>query len=158
MNKKIVTGIKTLALSTLIAGIASTGFDIKETKATLTGPSGKCGFSGYSNMAGMNARVSNWSSVTTMSNGVIDFDARKGSWTDVVVAGYGTANAQTSSDSGVSEFEIAQTSVAGLYQLTFPSGSKLNLVSTNSGNTYLMQGQASSDDNGPMFIAVCQAL
>lgn len=158
MNTKLKTSVKVLMFCAVIAGISTAGFSIKETGAAISAPSGKCGLSGYSNMAGMNTRVSNWESVTTMTNGVVDFDINKVSYTDTVVAGYGSANAQTSSDVGQTAFTLAQTSQAGMYQLTFSSGHKLNVVSTNSGNTLLMQSVATSDDNGPVFVAVCQAL
>lgn len=159
-KSKAVLAVKSLAVVAVVAGVATAGFDVKETKATLTAPSGKCGFSITNNMAGMNVRVSNWSDVGGSYLGTIDFDAGVINFKGVQIYNYGQTNAKSVASSGQRKFTLAAGDFPGNYIMTFDNEdkTKMNLISTNSGNTFLMQSIPVTNDDGPVSTGVCQAL
>lgn len=160
MKTTVKFALKVSAVLTIAVGIVTTGFDVSESRATLTEPSGKCAFTITLNTNGMNARYANWggSPVTTSSAGVIDFNAKTISYTDTWTRYYGQPNAVTTNYSGSTTFTLAAGEFSGLYVLTSESGGKMNIVSTNSGNTLLMAGRPSSNSNEGQESGVCQAL
>ena len=161
LNNKGIFALKGFVFVAIAAGIAMAGFNIKETKATLTGPNGTCGFSLTSNVAGMNLRIANFSTVPISTMGVINFNTLTINFTGVDVTNYGKSNAQSVvSSGGERAFTMATGSFPGNYVLSLNDeyNSKLSLISTNSGNTYLVQTLPTANDNGPIQAGVCQAL
>lgn len=160
MNQKLSIGIKSAAIVAIVAGVATAGFEIKESKATLTAPSGKCALNLTTNLSGMNTKVGTWtSSQTIQSIGTIDFDAGMVYFVDTNVSNFGGANAATTKKAGEVAFTLSPSSTAaGMYLVTFSGGSKANLMSTNSGNTMFIAGVPTADDDGPQATGVCQAL
>lgn len=159
-GKNFGFALKAAVVVAVVGAVATAGYDIKETKATLAAPTGKCGASLAANFSGMNTRVANWTEVTVSSIATVDFDAGTINFVDSVVTNFGKANAATTSQTGQVNFTIVQGSFAGQYVMTIANGdnSKINVLSTNSGNTFLLQSVPNANDNGPVTTGVCQAL
>lgn len=163
MKDKKLSGVvlKAAAVAVVVAGVATAGFDIKETKATLTAPTGKCGFSLTLNTSGINERYNGSnSSKTVASIGVIDFDAGTASFVDTKITNWGTPNASAASSASQNTFSITQAAAAGQYISTINNGygTQFIFTSTNTANTYLMQEVASVNNNGAKMSGVCQSL
>lgn len=163
MIPKQVSGIavKAAAVAVVVAGVATAGFDIKETKATLAAPTGKCGFSLALNASGLNERYNGSSSAKTVASiGVIDFDAGTSNFVDTKVSNWGAATATPTSVAGQNTFTVTQGSVAGQYVVNINNGygTQFVFISTNTANTYLMQELASTSHNGAKMSGICQAL
>ena len=163
MSPKKVSGIavKAAVVAVVVAGVATAGFDIKETKATLAAPTGKCGFSLTLNTSGLNERYNGSTSAKTVASiGVIDFDAGTSNFIDTKVANWGSATATPTSVAGQNTFAVTQGAVAGQYIVNLNNGygTQFVLISTNTANTYLMQELATSGSNGAKMSGICQAL
>ena len=158
MKNKAIFALKAAVVAAITAGVVTSGFEIKETKATLTAPTGKCGALLTAYNAGLNSRLSTWTDVAISTVAVFDFDARTVSFDGVDESNYGSSGAVSSASSGSSTFTIAPGTFAGSYVLTFATGSSMNLVSTNSGNTILMADAVSGSSTANMQSGVCQAL
>lgn len=157
VKKNLMLGFKAIAAVLTVVGVSTVGLNVSESRAALTGPSGKCALTLSRNFSGMNERVKNWDSVTVMSIGVIDFDAKTYSTIDTEVKGYGTLSAATNKSTESGTISVVAGSFGGLYQMTVNGTGKVNVISTNSGNTLFISTEAGSD-NGPQMTGVCQAL
>lgn len=148
--------VKAAAVVAVVAGVATAGFDIKESKATLTAPTGKCGFLINVNPTGLNQNIGS-SAKTVTTIGVMDFDAGTSNYIDTKVTNWGTTSASVSSVAAQNTFTLRQGSIAGQYIATMGT-QEWNLMSSNSGNTYLIQSVADATHTGVQYVGVCQAL
>lgn len=159
LSNKAGYAAKAAAVVAVIATVATAGFDIKETKATLTAPNGKCGFSLSHNFSGLSTSM-NGQDKAISSIGVIDFDTLTLNAVHTRVSNFGKADAVSNSSTGSSKFTIAAASTQGQYTLSLNDAyeTKILLSSTNSGNTYLMQTLANENRTGTQATGVCQSL
>ena len=159
MKSKTIFTLKAIAVVAVAAGIVTSGFEIKETKATLAAPSGKCGALMTANNAGLSARLSSWNSATSSTLVVFDFDNGTATYDGVDVNNYGSNSTVSSADSGSASFTMTAGAFAGSYVLSFSGDYQMNIVSTNGGNTILMSDVAtSSTSNANLSTGICQAL
>lgn len=167
MNKKVAFAVKSLAVVAVVAGVATAGFEVRETKATVTAPSGTCGMVASRNFGGFDLQKNNADDVGSTMTGTLNFDAKTASARMTVINNYGAANAVNEEKGITSTFVVESTANAGTYILTFTSTiegqqgtseQKWDLISTNSGNTYLMKTKATTGNNTGAWSGVCQAL
>lgn len=161
VNKKFAFAAKAAAVVAVVAGVATAGFDIKESKATLAAPSGKCGMLLTLKPSGFDVKNAGSSSAQVVSTiAMVDFDSGTANYVDTKVTNWGLPNAANTSVSGQLTFSVVAGSFAGKYVMTLNNGynTKFNILSTNSANTYLMQGLPDANNDGPVLSGMCQAL
>ena len=150
---------KSAAVVVVVAAVATTGFEIKDSKATLTAPNGKCGYVINANPAGFNLYTSTSPKIVT-TIGIMDFDAGTSKYVATKVTNWGTDEAFLSSAQVEEKFTLTAGPNSGQWIATIQneSNTKWNLMSSNSGNTYLIQMAADATNKGVGYVGVCQAL
>lgn len=159
--------MKSLAVVAVVAGVATAGFEVRETKATVTAPSGTCGLLLSRNFGGFNTYMQDSNDVGSTMSGTINFDAKTASGNVSLINNYGKSNAVNVEKAMTSTLVVDTTATSGVYLLTMTTTAvgestsyiqKYDLISTNSGNTYLLRSKPITDNNTGAWSGVCQAL
>ena len=162
-GKQFGFAAKAAAVVAVVAGVATAGFDIKESKATLTAPTGKCGYLLTLKSSGFDTKYTNSASTQTVAQiGVIDFDTGTSNNIQTKVSNWGASGSSAANTTVASQstFSLVAGNYAGKYVMTINNGynSKFNIISTNTANTYLVQGLPDSNNSGAVLTGMCQAL
>ena len=152
---------KFAAAAIVIAGVATAGFDIKETKATASAPTGSCGLLINRNFAGYNAYMDGGSGIGSSLIGVVNFDSATASGKITLISNFGRNNAVDTEMAVPGTVTTVATDIAGTYLVTITGGSNpvpYYFTATNGGNTYLVKSKPANDSNTGAWSGVCQVL
>lgn len=164
-KNRIGMAVKAVAVVAVVAGVATAGFDIKETKAVASAPTGSCGLLVSRNLSGYNTYMNGGSGIGSASNGVVNFDAGSVSGKMTLINNYGLSNAVDTEADITGSVTATATTIPNTYLVTFTlsAGSSTYVpqyyfTATNGGNTYLVRTKPIADNNTGAWTGVCQAL
>lgn len=165
MKKKMTFAVKAFTVVAIVAGVATAGFNITETQAVASAPSGTCGLLLSRNFAGFDTYMNGSNGVGSTIAGTVNFDTNTGTAKVTVINNYGLNNAVNAEVVAVSTISPVTQVSPGVYTLTMTTSAEgqtwtqqYNMLSTNSGNTLLLKSVPTTNNNTGAWAGVCQAL